>query len=218
MPPRGETHRIQDLLDKLIGLAKVPIEVTTKIDANRKADTAVTRADNRKLKSTTGWTPKIGIEQSLKEILNSWRSASLSSAGANVWIRQKVIAELSQLIGLPLTAARRAADMRTLQFGTLQTISLWFRGRVRITHSMSLLSKDQMELSQDARIFVNRWSAAWISMQQIGTTKSHPTSRIVFLINGWRNVNPPQRQLLWTAMRAEAHRSFSTKRIALKLS
>ena len=36
--------------------------------------------------------------------------------------RQLVIAALSQIIGLPLTAARRAADMRTLQFGTLRPI------------------------------------------------------------------------------------------------
>jgi hypothetical protein len=36
--------------------------------------------------------------------------------------RQQVIAALSQIIGLPLTAARRATDMRTLQFGTLRPI------------------------------------------------------------------------------------------------
>jgi hypothetical protein len=34
--------------------------------------------------------------------------------------RQQVIAALSQLIWLPLTAVRRAADMRTFQFGTLR--------------------------------------------------------------------------------------------------
>src|SRR5271165_3466355 len=36
--------------------------------------------------------------------------------------RQQVIAALSQIIGLPLTAARRAADMRTFQFGTLRPV------------------------------------------------------------------------------------------------
>ena len=35
---------------------------------------------------------------------------------------QQVIAALSQIIGLPLTAARRAADMRTFQFGTLRAV------------------------------------------------------------------------------------------------
>jgi hypothetical protein len=36
--------------------------------------------------------------------------------------RQQVIAALSQIIGLPLTAVRRAADMRTFQFGTLRPV------------------------------------------------------------------------------------------------
>jgi hypothetical protein len=36
--------------------------------------------------------------------------------------RQRVIAGLSELIGLPLTAARRAADMRTFQFGILRRV------------------------------------------------------------------------------------------------
>jgi hypothetical protein len=37
-------------------------------------------------------------------------------------MRQELIAALSQIIGLPLTAARRAADMRTFQFGVLRTV------------------------------------------------------------------------------------------------
>lgn len=36
--------------------------------------------------------------------------------------RQQVKAALSQIIGLPLTAARRAADMRTFQFGKLRPV------------------------------------------------------------------------------------------------
>jgi hypothetical protein len=36
--------------------------------------------------------------------------------------RQLVTAALSQIVGLPLTAARRAADMRTFQFGTLRSV------------------------------------------------------------------------------------------------
>jgi hypothetical protein len=36
--------------------------------------------------------------------------------------RQRVIAVLSQLVGLPLTAVRRAADMRTFQFGNLRPV------------------------------------------------------------------------------------------------
>jgi len=36
--------------------------------------------------------------------------------------RQQVIAALSRIIGLPLAAVRRAADMRTFQFGTLRPV------------------------------------------------------------------------------------------------
>ena len=36
--------------------------------------------------------------------------------------REQVNAALSQIIGLPLTAARRAADMRTFQFGKLRAV------------------------------------------------------------------------------------------------
>ena len=37
-------------------------------------------------------------------------------------MRQHLIMALSQIVGLPLTAARRAADMRTFQFGTLRPV------------------------------------------------------------------------------------------------
>lgn len=44
------------------------------------------------------------------------------SQNAKPSTRQQVVTALSQIIGLPLTAARRAADMRTFQFGTLREV------------------------------------------------------------------------------------------------
>jgi hypothetical protein len=44
------------------------------------------------------------------------------SQDAKPLTRQQVVTTLSQIIGLPLTAARRAADMRTFQFGTLRPV------------------------------------------------------------------------------------------------
>jgi GDP-4-dehydro-6-deoxy-D-mannose reductase len=70
---RGETYQIQDLLDKLIGLARVKVEVRQKSEPGRKADTAVTRADARKLREATGWVPRIPLEQTLADILDDWR-------------------------------------------------------------------------------------------------------------------------------------------------
>src|SRR5262245_34261084 len=70
---RGETFRIQDLLDKLIGLARVKLEVRQKSEPGRKADTSVTRADPRKLRHTTGWAPRISLDQTLADVLDDWR-------------------------------------------------------------------------------------------------------------------------------------------------
>ena len=46
----------------------------------------------------------------------------MTYAGNQPSTRQKVIAALSQIIGLPLIAAWRGADMRIFQFGTLHQI------------------------------------------------------------------------------------------------
>jgi GDP-4-dehydro-6-deoxy-D-mannose reductase len=70
---RGETFRIQDLLDRLLRLSRVSVEVRQKIEPGRKADTAVTRADPTKLRTATGWSPRIPLEQTLTDILDDWR-------------------------------------------------------------------------------------------------------------------------------------------------
>ena len=44
------------------------------------------------------------------------------SQNATSLTRQQVLTSLSQIIGLPLTASRRAADLRTFQFGTLRAV------------------------------------------------------------------------------------------------
>jgi GDP-4-dehydro-6-deoxy-D-mannose reductase len=70
---RGETYRMQDLLERLVGMAHVKVEVRQKVEPGRKADTAVTRADPRKLRSLTGWSPRIPLEQTLADVLADWR-------------------------------------------------------------------------------------------------------------------------------------------------
>ena len=73
---RGETYLISELLDKLIALARVRVEVRSRAEPGRKADTAVTRADPRKLRHTTGWTPRIPLDQTLADILDDWRKST----------------------------------------------------------------------------------------------------------------------------------------------
>ena len=69
---RGETFSMQSILDRLLSFSKVQVEVVQKAD--RKTDTAVTRADPSKLHEATGWLPRIPLERTLKDILNYWRS------------------------------------------------------------------------------------------------------------------------------------------------
>jgi len=73
---RGETYRIRELLDQLIALARVKVEVRQCSEPARKADTAVTRADPRKLHQATGWAPRIHLAQTLADILDDWRKTT----------------------------------------------------------------------------------------------------------------------------------------------
>jgi GDP-4-dehydro-6-deoxy-D-mannose reductase len=70
---RGDSYRIQDVLDRLVSMARVPIRVTQKIEPGRRADTAVTRADGNKLRAATGWVPRIPLDRSLADVLDYWR-------------------------------------------------------------------------------------------------------------------------------------------------
>lgn len=70
---RGETFRIQDLLDRLLALSTIKIEVRQKVEPGRTADTTVTRADTAKLRAATGWAPRIPLDQTLADILADWR-------------------------------------------------------------------------------------------------------------------------------------------------
>ena len=73
---RGEAFRIQDLLDRLVSMARVPIRVTQKLEPGRKSDTAITRADVRKFRAATGWQPRLTLDRSLADILDYWRGVS----------------------------------------------------------------------------------------------------------------------------------------------
>lgn len=71
---RGQAYRIQDVLDRLLALSGTPIRVTRKVDPDRAADTAVTRADTAKLRRATGWEPRHALDQTLTDVLDFWRA------------------------------------------------------------------------------------------------------------------------------------------------
>ena len=70
----GVTYSAQEVLDKLIGMAKCPVTVWQDPARMRPSDTPVICCDNRKLKKDTGWEPELGMEEILKETLEWYRS------------------------------------------------------------------------------------------------------------------------------------------------
>ena len=72
----GDTYLIQDLLDRLVSMSRVPIRVIQELVPGRKADTAITRADVRKLRAATGWEPRLSLDQSLADVLDYWRGVT----------------------------------------------------------------------------------------------------------------------------------------------
>lgn len=71
---RGETYRMQDILERMLAQARVQVEVRQQIEPGRKADTTMTRANPDKLRMLTGWVPRIPLDQTLTDILNAWRA------------------------------------------------------------------------------------------------------------------------------------------------
>lgn len=71
----GWVRQIGDLLRALVELARVPIQVRSKVEPGRASDTLVSKADPRKLKVATGWEPEYDLSRTLADVLDSWRHA-----------------------------------------------------------------------------------------------------------------------------------------------
>jgi GDP-4-dehydro-6-deoxy-D-mannose reductase len=68
-----ETHRVGDLLDRLIAQSRVP--VTRVIDPARLRPSDVARlvGTSARLRSELGWRPRHTIDQTIADTLNHWR-------------------------------------------------------------------------------------------------------------------------------------------------
>ena len=77
----GETYNIGsgyavgigEILQIVLEKSKVDIQVEADIEKFRPADVSVVEADISKVQSITGWTPIIGVEQSIQETMDYWR-------------------------------------------------------------------------------------------------------------------------------------------------
>jgi GDP-4-dehydro-6-deoxy-D-mannose reductase len=65
---RGEAVAIKEILRRLITIARVPVEVREDPERMRPADIPLMLGDAAKLREATGWTPKVALERSLRDI------------------------------------------------------------------------------------------------------------------------------------------------------
>ena len=72
----GIDRSVQELADILIGLSTADIVLEPDPDLIRPVDLKMLRGDNTKISERTGWSPSIPIEQTLADLLDTWRSAT----------------------------------------------------------------------------------------------------------------------------------------------
>lgn len=70
----GNSLSIEELLKKMLALAKIKINFEHDPEKERPIDVPVLRGDNAKLVEATDWQPEISLDQSLKDILEYYRS------------------------------------------------------------------------------------------------------------------------------------------------
>ncbi len=70
----GRSRSIQELLDVLLSFSSVPIEVRQDPERLRRADFSDVVCDASRLRRQTGWEPQIPFEQSLRDVLDYWRT------------------------------------------------------------------------------------------------------------------------------------------------
>jgi GDP-4-dehydro-6-deoxy-D-mannose reductase len=69
----GQPRTMQEVLDRLLGLARVKVEVRQQAKLLRAAENLHHCGDASKLRRLTGWSPRFTLEQTLSDILEFWR-------------------------------------------------------------------------------------------------------------------------------------------------
>ena len=69
----GTAHRVGDLLEKLLDLARVRVKVEVDQEKLRPSDEPLIVGSNEKIGKECGWRPEIPLEKTLEDILEYWR-------------------------------------------------------------------------------------------------------------------------------------------------
>ena len=72
---RGEAYRVGDLLESLVRRSQIPIAVELDPARLRPSDNPVVLGSAERIRADTGWEPRIGIEETLTDLLEFWRAA-----------------------------------------------------------------------------------------------------------------------------------------------
>ncbi len=70
----GNGISLHDVISRLVRILNMEIDITTDPDLVRPSDNKVIIGSNGKLKTVTGWSPQIGFEKSLTDIIDYWRA------------------------------------------------------------------------------------------------------------------------------------------------
>lgn len=73
----GKGRRIGDILDVLFAISSVRAEVVSDPSRLRDREALALVGDCTRFRETTGWTPNIDFEQTLRDILDGWRKLAL---------------------------------------------------------------------------------------------------------------------------------------------
>jgi GDP-4-dehydro-6-deoxy-D-mannose reductase len=77
----GRSTSIGECLRILLGMAKIPLEVTTSQIRMQSDDIPAQVGSAARLHNRTGWKPEIPIQQSLKDLLEYWRKEAIPTHG-----------------------------------------------------------------------------------------------------------------------------------------
>lgn len=70
----GAAHCMRDVLSTLLALARVPVEVRVVPARLRPSDYPVLLGDRGRITAEVGWEPRIGLERTLRDLLDDWRA------------------------------------------------------------------------------------------------------------------------------------------------
>ncbi|HRJ42885.1 MAG: GDP-mannose 4,6-dehydratase [Caldilineaceae bacterium] len=79
---RGQGHSIQTILEMLLGMSSASIRVEEDPARLRPSDVPVMICDNRRLVEATGWQPRIELDRTLQDVLETWRRDILGNRPA----------------------------------------------------------------------------------------------------------------------------------------